>query len=113
MSLCNRIPRLLTCNIPTKVLSISSNKFSTESDNLKISLNEKVSQRIYIYTWLYLEFRIHYIFSHIYKTVSYCRQGYVRYKLIARQDSMLSMTTYIRPFLKLSKKQVKIGPELK
>ena len=49
MSLCNRIPRLLTCNSPTKVLSMSSNKFSTESDNLKISLNEKVSQRISIH----------------------------------------------------------------
>ena len=48
MSLCNRIPRLLTCNSPTKVLSMSSNKFSTQNDNLKISLNEKVSQCIYI-----------------------------------------------------------------
>ena len=48
MSLCNRIPRLLTCNSFTKVFSMSSNKFSTQSDNLKISLNEKVSQCIYI-----------------------------------------------------------------
>ena len=59
MSLCNRIPRLLTCNSPTKVLSISSNKFSTESDNLKISLNEQVSQRIYIHGCMTLrKFRI-------------------------------------------------------
>ena len=60
MSLCNRIPRLLTCNSPTKVLSMSSNKFSTESDNLKISLNEKVSQRIYKYMGVVLnrKFRI-------------------------------------------------------
>ena len=58
MSLCNRIPRLLTCNSSTKVLSMSSNKFSTQSDNLKISLNEKVSQCIYIRD---LEFRIYHI----------------------------------------------------
>ena len=73
MSLCNRIPRLLTCNSPTKVLSMSSNKFSTESDNLKISLNEQVSQRIYIHGCrTHRNFRIPntLYFYHIYKTVS-------------------------------------------